>query len=192
MYQPLLYFLLFGALLPIPVYLAIKKWPNSWARFINIPVILNGASYIPPATGINYSSWFICGFIFRGYRLPVEAKVRNALAKLYLLLIGRVLAAQTSLPLVVQVQLHHFCSARVRHRNLGYCHLLHPPAAEVRSTDAVSQVQTADLKSAKESLLKLCSTCRKWWGNEVYKRTADWLGVPFMGEQRTRAIRCMM
>ena len=64
-YQPLLYFLLFGALLPIPVYLAIKKWPNSWARFINIPVILNGASYIPPATGINYSSWFICGFIFR-------------------------------------------------------------------------------------------------------------------------------
>jgi len=26
---------------------------------------LNGTAYIPPATGINYSSWFLVGFIFQ-------------------------------------------------------------------------------------------------------------------------------
>ena len=29
------------------------------------PIILNGVSYIPPAVGINFSSWFLVGFIFQ-------------------------------------------------------------------------------------------------------------------------------
>jgi len=32
---------------------------------VSTPVILNGISAIPPATGINYSSWFAVGFIFQ-------------------------------------------------------------------------------------------------------------------------------
>ncbi|GAW09953.1 oligopeptide transporter [Lentinula edodes] len=32
---------------------------------MSTPVILNGVSAIPPATGINYSSWFAVGFIFQ-------------------------------------------------------------------------------------------------------------------------------
>jgi hypothetical protein len=65
LYQPLLYFVLLGALLPIPFYFLTKKYPRSWVKYVNIPVLLNGASFIPPATGINYSSWFFVGFIFR-------------------------------------------------------------------------------------------------------------------------------
>jgi hypothetical protein len=34
-----------------------------------MPVFLNGPSYIPPAVGINYSSWFTVAFIFRGCSL---------------------------------------------------------------------------------------------------------------------------
>ncbi|QRW17658.1 OPT oligopeptide transporter protein [Rhizoctonia solani] len=31
----------------------------------NMPVLLNGPMWIPPATGINYSSWFVIGFLFQ-------------------------------------------------------------------------------------------------------------------------------
>ena len=34
-------------------------------RYVSTPVILNGVSSIPPATGINYSSWFAVGVVFQ-------------------------------------------------------------------------------------------------------------------------------
>jgi hypothetical protein len=77
----MLYFTLIGALLPLPVWLMNKRWPKSWLRYINIPVLLTGASYIPPGTGINYVSWFIVGFIFqfwmRRHRFRWWSKVRR-------------------------------------------------------------------------------------------------------------------
>ena len=30
-----------------------------------MPLILFGMGYIPPATGINFSSWFLVGFVFQ-------------------------------------------------------------------------------------------------------------------------------
>ena len=67
-YQALLYFLLLGLVLPIPFYLASKRWPKSWITYVNIPVLINGVTFIPPASGINYSSWFLAGGVFRGCR----------------------------------------------------------------------------------------------------------------------------
>jgi OPT oligopeptide transporter protein len=64
-YHGHLYALIVGALLPIPFWLWQVWKPKSRLRYINIPVILNGPTFIPPARGINYSSWFIVGFIFR-------------------------------------------------------------------------------------------------------------------------------
>lgn len=54
-----------GAVLPIPFWLYHRKYPSSWANLINTPILLNGVAYIPPAVGINYSSWFLVGFIFQ-------------------------------------------------------------------------------------------------------------------------------
>jgi hypothetical protein len=34
-------------------------------RYVSVPVLLNGVSSIPPATGINYSSWFAVGMVFQ-------------------------------------------------------------------------------------------------------------------------------
>ena len=86
MYQPQLYAIILGALLPIPFWLCQRRRPNSWAKYISTyvsssfppslslrrvaesrdrPVVLNGVSYIPPSTGINFSSWFMVGFIFQ-------------------------------------------------------------------------------------------------------------------------------
>lgn len=65
LYHPQLYALAVGAVLPIPFWLWQRRYPSSWVKFISTPVLLNGIGYIPPATGINYSSWFIVGFIFQ-------------------------------------------------------------------------------------------------------------------------------
>ncbi|PLW42849.1 hypothetical protein PCASD_07221 [Puccinia coronata f. sp. avenae] len=64
-YRPIVYFTLIGALLPIPFYLMTKRFPNSWLKYTNLPVLLLGACWIPPATPINYTSWILVGFIFQ-------------------------------------------------------------------------------------------------------------------------------
>ncbi|KAF8628146.1 hypothetical protein AX15_004065 [Amanita polypyramis BW_CC] len=64
-YHPQLYAIVIGALLPIPFWLWQRRYPQSWVRWVSTPVILNGVSAIPPATGINYSSWFLVGFVFQ-------------------------------------------------------------------------------------------------------------------------------
>lgn len=64
-YHPQLYAVAIGGILPIPFWLWQRKYPNKWNKFINLPIVLNGIGFIPPATGINYSSWFLVGFIFQ-------------------------------------------------------------------------------------------------------------------------------
>jgi len=65
LYQPELYAIIVGAILPLPFWLWQRRYPNSWVKFVSTPVILNGVSYIPPAAGINYSAWFATGFVFQ-------------------------------------------------------------------------------------------------------------------------------
>ncbi|KAG7091222.1 hypothetical protein E1B28_010273 [Marasmius oreades] len=64
-YHPHLYAIVIGAFLPVPFYFWQRRYPNSWVKYISTPVILNGVSAIPPAAGINYSSWFAIGFVFQ-------------------------------------------------------------------------------------------------------------------------------
>jgi len=54
-----------GAIIPVITFLLTKRFKSRWLQMINLPVMLSGASWIPPATGINYSSWFLIGFIFQ-------------------------------------------------------------------------------------------------------------------------------
>lgn len=65
LYHPELYAMIIGAFLPLPFWLWQRRRPNSWLKYVSTPIILNGVSFIPPATGINYSSWFFVGFIFQ-------------------------------------------------------------------------------------------------------------------------------
>ncbi|KAF8648518.1 hypothetical protein AX16_006224 [Volvariella volvacea WC 439] len=64
-YHPHLYAIIVGAFLPLPFWFWQRRYPNSWIKYVSTPVILNGVSAIPPATGINYSSWFAVGFVFQ-------------------------------------------------------------------------------------------------------------------------------
>ncbi|OZJ07038.1 hypothetical protein BZG36_00095 [Bifiguratus adelaidae] len=63
-YQPVLWFFLIGAVLPIPFYFLSKRFPNSWVKYIHIPLIFNATGIMPPALPINFSMWIFVGFIF--------------------------------------------------------------------------------------------------------------------------------
>ncbi|KAL7212399.1 hypothetical protein ACSBR2_015144 [Camellia fascicularis] len=65
LYRNLVWLFLVGALLPIPIWILSKIYPEKkWIRLINIPVILYGFAGMPPATPTNIASWLITGTIF--------------------------------------------------------------------------------------------------------------------------------
>ncbi|KAF9475507.1 OPT oligopeptide transporter [Pholiota conissans] len=66
-YYPLLFFFLLGAITPVIFWALSKKWPNSFVKYINVPVLLAGTHSIPPASAINYVPWAGVGFFFQFY-----------------------------------------------------------------------------------------------------------------------------
>ncbi|KAI0596361.1 small oligopeptide transporter [Biscogniauxia sp. FL1348] len=63
-YSGLLHFFWIGLLLP-PITYYVWKWTRKdFVRKINWPLIFVGTYNVPPATGINYSSWYIVNLIF--------------------------------------------------------------------------------------------------------------------------------
>ncbi|KAL2631236.1 hypothetical protein R1flu_015922 [Riccia fluitans] len=65
LYGKINWFFLFGALAPVPVWLAAWKWPEkAWIRYINMPILIGATGIMPPATPVNFTSWFVVGFIF--------------------------------------------------------------------------------------------------------------------------------
>ena len=63
-YSKLLHFFWIGALMPVITYLLWKKTGKEIFRKINWPLIFVGTYNVPPATGINYSSWALVNVIF--------------------------------------------------------------------------------------------------------------------------------
>ncbi|KII95597.1 hypothetical protein PLICRDRAFT_98128 [Plicaturopsis crispa FD-325 SS-3] len=131
LYHPELYAIIVGAFLPIPFWLWHRRYPNSWTKFINTPVVLNGVSFIPPATGINYSSWFAVGFIFQYF---------------------------------------------IRKRNFAWWSKFnYVTSAALDSGTVVSLVVIFfTLQFPKGGFYV------NWWGNNVFKETADWKQTPLM------------
>jgi hypothetical protein len=56
--------LTFQPVVTVLVYLTYRRYPNSWVRYINVPIFFNAAGNIPPANTTQYSLWFIVGFVF--------------------------------------------------------------------------------------------------------------------------------
>ncbi|XP_078177713.1 oligopeptide transporter 3-like [Carex rostrata] len=65
LYRNLVWLFLVGALLPVPIWVLSKVFPEKkWIPLINIPVITYGFAGMPPATPTNISSWLVTGTIF--------------------------------------------------------------------------------------------------------------------------------
>ncbi|KAJ7569007.1 hypothetical protein O6H91_01G057000 [Diphasiastrum complanatum] len=68
LYRNMNWFFLGGALAPIPVWLLSKAFPRvKWIPLINVPIMLNGAGVMPPATAVNLTSWVLAGLFFNWY-----------------------------------------------------------------------------------------------------------------------------
>ncbi|KAK8065113.1 Glutathione transporter 1 [Apiospora hydei] len=63
-YSGLNHFFWIGLLLPPLTWLVWKKTGSEFVRKINWPLIFVGTYNVPPATGINYSSWYIVNLVF--------------------------------------------------------------------------------------------------------------------------------
>ncbi|XDG10259.1 hypothetical protein ABKA04_009874 [Annulohypoxylon sp. FPYF3050] len=63
-YSGLLHFFWIGLILPPITYFVWKKTGSEFVRKINWPLIFVGTYNVPPATGINYSSWYIVNLVF--------------------------------------------------------------------------------------------------------------------------------
>ncbi|KAK5050578.1 hypothetical protein LTR84_003860 [Exophiala bonariae] len=64
MYSNIHFFWLAGAILPVIFYLALWKYPRSFVRYLNAPVILGSMGWLPPATPLNFSTWAVVGLTF--------------------------------------------------------------------------------------------------------------------------------
>ncbi|PHT44300.1 hypothetical protein CQW23_18325 [Capsicum baccatum] len=65
LYRNLVWLFLIGALLPVPIWVLSKIFPEKkWIPLINIPVVSYGFAGMPPATPTNIASWLITGMIF--------------------------------------------------------------------------------------------------------------------------------
>ncbi|GAA6021627.1 hypothetical protein JCM8202_002358 [Rhodotorula sphaerocarpa] len=65
LYYPLLFCMIPGAVVPIVCWFVFRRRPASSSRFFDFPVFLTGLGFIPPATGINFSSAALVGFVFQ-------------------------------------------------------------------------------------------------------------------------------
>ncbi|KAH6996142.1 OPT oligopeptide transporter protein-domain-containing protein [Ilyonectria sp. MPI-CAGE-AT-0026] len=63
-YRSLIWFFPLGALLPIPLWLYSRRHHHSILRKVNLPVIFGAMSWIPPATGLNFSVWAVVCYVF--------------------------------------------------------------------------------------------------------------------------------
>ncbi|KAE8356743.1 OPT oligopeptide transporter protein-domain-containing protein [Aspergillus coremiiformis] len=66
-YSSLLHFFWIGAIAPLITYALYKLTKKQYWKYVNWPLIFTGTANVPPATGINYSSWALVNFIFNHF-----------------------------------------------------------------------------------------------------------------------------
>ncbi|XP_047336070.1 oligopeptide transporter 7-like [Impatiens glandulifera] len=74
-YRAINWFFLGGAVAPMIVWLAHKRFPEKkWIRLINMPILIGATVKMPPASAVNYTSWILVGFLsgFVVYRTRPE------------------------------------------------------------------------------------------------------------------------
>ncbi len=64
-YSAINWFWLGGLLAPVPVYILHRYYPKvKLFRLINMPILIGATGIMPPASAVNFTSWFIVAFIF--------------------------------------------------------------------------------------------------------------------------------
>ncbi|KAL4986597.1 OPT oligopeptide transporter protein-domain-containing protein [Aspergillus falconensis] len=125
-YGNLLWFFLAGPVVVIITYLLGRRWKA--VNYISWPVAFGAMSMVPPATGINFSSWWVVNVVFNG----LVKRKRPAWWSKYNYVLSAALDSGVAVSTVV----------------IFFCIML--PAGPLR-----------------------------WWGNEIFMKTADGRGTPW-------------
>ncbi|KAJ5834260.1 hypothetical protein N7447_000286 [Penicillium robsamsonii] len=64
LYRPLVWAFLLGAVAPLSAWLLGRHSKKSFWRMVNFPILFGSLSWIPPATGLNFSIWALVCFLF--------------------------------------------------------------------------------------------------------------------------------
>ena len=92
LYRPLIWAFLIGAIAPIGLWLIARNNRRSILRKVNLAVVFGSLSWIPPATGLNFSVWAIVCYVFnyeiknrkrawwRKYNMTLSAALDSGLA----------------------------------------------------------------------------------------------------------------
>lgn len=64
LYSGLLVFFIIGAVLPVVSWVVLRRWPNSFTKFINWPAFFAATGNIPPASPYNYTLYSFVGLFF--------------------------------------------------------------------------------------------------------------------------------
>ncbi|KAJ6153764.1 hypothetical protein N7470_006723 [Penicillium chermesinum] len=64
LYRPLVWAFLVGAIAPIGAWALGRRNKKSFWRKVNFPILFGSLSWIPPATGLNFSIWALVCFVF--------------------------------------------------------------------------------------------------------------------------------
>ena len=64
-YSNLLWFLLVGPVVVVITWFLGRRWKA--ANYLSWPVAFGAMSLVPPATGVNFSSWWAINVIFNGF-----------------------------------------------------------------------------------------------------------------------------
>ncbi|KAJ5961100.1 uncharacterized protein N7479_008250 [Penicillium vulpinum] len=64
LYRPLVWAFLVGAVAPLGAWLLGRHSKKSFWRKVNFPILFGSLSWIPPATGLNFSIWALVCFVF--------------------------------------------------------------------------------------------------------------------------------
>ncbi|KAJ5468700.1 Oligopeptide transporter OPT superfamily [Penicillium sp. IBT 31633x] len=64
LYRPLVWAFLVGAVAPLGTWLLGRHSKKSFWRMVNFPILFGSLSWIPPATGLNFSIWALVCFVF--------------------------------------------------------------------------------------------------------------------------------
>ncbi|KAF2644978.1 OPT-domain-containing protein [Massarina eburnea CBS 473.64] len=92
LYRPLIWAFLVGLIAPIIIWLLARNNRESLLRKVNLAVVFGSLSWIPPATGLNFSVWAIVCYVFnfevrtrkgawwRKYNMTLSAALDSGLA----------------------------------------------------------------------------------------------------------------
>lgn len=182
-YSGLLHFFWIGALMPVVTWLIYKRTKIEFFKFINWPLIFVGTYNVPPATGINYSSWALVNFIFNRWIFRKYVSSILSTQQAVMTLSPSCLNFPMGNPLVL------YCSSSSLEALILTMPIMQFPWWTKYNYILAAALDTGLALSG--IIIFFCitypgATFPDWWGNTVWQNTADglamsWKSLPAKG-----------